>query len=134
MSKTKIHIEKMKTLLADLRARELEEKQPILEDLYKLYQEQPDETIALVYAKGLLNLTAFQEVSDCKKSVDSLSELSSRFPDDSAIALEYATGLFNLSNKQNLLDRKQTVGELGHLSICFSEDPFIALEYAKGLV
>ncbi|WP_024407982.1 DUF2971 domain-containing protein [Streptococcus suis] len=134
MSKTKIHIEKMETLLADLRARELGEKQPILEDLYKLYQEQPDEITALIYAKGLLNLTAFQEVSDCKKSVDSLSELSSRFPDDSAIALEYATGLFNLSNKQNLLDRKQTVGELGHLSTCFSEDPFIALVYAQGLV
>lgn len=133
MSKTKIHIEKMKTLLADLRARELEEKQPILEDLYKLYQEQPDETTALVYAKGLLNLTAFQEVSDCKKSVDSLSELSSRFPDDSAIALVYAIGLFNLTVDQDLLGCEQTVEKLGNLFSRFPEDSSIALEYAKGL-
>ncbi|HEM3629244.1 TPA: hypothetical protein U1C40_001493 [Streptococcus suis] len=97
MSKTKIHIEKMETLLADLRARELEEKQPILEDLYKLYQEQPDETTALIYARGLLNLTVFQELSDCKTSVESLSDLSIRFPDISAIALVYAQSLFNLT-------------------------------------
>ncbi|WP_449461276.1 hypothetical protein [Streptococcus suis] len=117
MSKTKIHIEKMKTLLADLRARELEEKQPILEDLYKLYQEQPDETTALVYARGLLNLTAFQELSDCKTSVDRLSELSSRFPDDSAIALAYAKGLFNLTLDQDLSGCEQTVQELPLLNI-----------------
>lgn len=133
MSKTKNHIEKMEPLLADLRARELEEKQPILEDLYKLYQEQPDETTALVYAKGLLNLTAFQEVSDCKKSVDSLSELSSRFPDDSAIALVYAIGLFNLTVDQDLLGCEQTVEKLGNLFSRFPEDSSIALEYAKGL-
>ncbi|MBL6441033.1 DUF2971 domain-containing protein [Streptococcus suis] len=134
MSKTKIHIEKMKTLLADLRARELEEKQPILEDLYKLYQEQPDETTALVYARGLLNLTAFQELSDCKTSVDRLSELSSRFPDDSAIALAYAKGLFNLTLDQDLSGCEQTVQELANLSDCFPADSSIAQAYAKGLV
>ncbi|HEM4732720.1 TPA: hypothetical protein U1060_001078 [Streptococcus suis] len=134
MSKTKIHIEKMETLLADLRARELEEKQPILEDLYKLYQEQPDETTALIYARGLLNLTVFQELSDCKTSVESLSELSSRFPDDSDIALVYAQSLFNLTVEQDLSGREYTVKELANLSSRFPDDSSIALEYAEGLV
>ncbi|HEM3611727.1 TPA: DUF2971 domain-containing protein [Streptococcus suis] len=134
MSKTKIHIEKMETLLADLRARELEEKQPILEDLYKLYQEQPDETTALIYARGLLNLTVFQELSDCKTSVESLSDLSIRFPDISAIALVYAQSLFNLTVEQDLSGREHTVKELATLFSRFSEDSSIALEYAKGLV
>ncbi|MCO8234987.1 hypothetical protein NKE70_05615, partial [Streptococcus suis] len=134
MSKTKNHIEKMEPLLADLRARELEEKQPILEDLYKLYQEQPDETTALIYAKGLLNLTAFQELSDCETSVNRLSELSSRFPDESAIAMEYAQGLVNLTVKQGLEGCEQTVKELATLFSRFSEDSSIALAYAKGLV
>ncbi|HEL9597892.1 TPA: DUF2971 domain-containing protein [Streptococcus suis] len=133
MSKTKTHIEKMETLLADLRDREVEEKQPILEDLYKLYQEQPDETTALIYARGLLNLTAFQELSDCKSSVESLSELLSRFSDNSAIALEYAKGLFNLTLVQDLSGREQTVKKLANLFSCFSADSAIALRYAKGL-
>ncbi|HFI0037360.1 TPA: hypothetical protein ACGOTT_002363, partial [Streptococcus suis] len=133
MSKTKTHIEKMETLLADLRDREVEEKQPILEDLYKLYQEQPDETTALIYARGLLNLTAFQELSDCKSSVESLSELLSRFSDNSAIALEYAKGLFNLTVDQDLEGCEKTVEKLGNLFNRFPEDSFIALVYAQGL-
>ncbi len=134
MSKAKTHIEKMETLLTDLRAREVEEKQPILEELHKLYQEQPDETTALIYARGLLNLTAFQELSDCKTSVDRLSELSGRFPDDSDIALEYAAGLFNLTIDQDLEGREKTVEKLANLFSQFPADSAIALRYAKGLV
>lgn len=133
MTKSKNHIEKMEELLADLRTREVEEKQLILEELHKLYQEQPDETTALLYARGLLNLTAFQELSDCKTSVESLSELSSRFPDDSSIALAYAKGLFNLTVEQDLSGREQTVKELATLSSRFFEDSPIALAYARGL-
>ena len=102
MSKSKNHIEKMEELLADLRARELEEKQPILEELQKLYQEQPDETTALIYAKGLFNLTVDQNLEGCEQTVERLANLSSRFPADSAIALRYAKGLYNLTVAQDL--------------------------------
>ncbi|HFU4012156.1 TPA: hypothetical protein ACGPBC_000776 [Streptococcus suis] len=134
MTKSKNHIEKMEKLLADLMDKKLVAKQSILEDLHKLYHEQPDETTALVYARGLLNLTAFQELSDCKTSIDRLSELSSRFPDDSAIALAYAKGLFNLTLDQDLSGCEQTVKELANLSDCFPADSSIAQVYAKGLV
>ena len=87
----------MKELLADLRARELEEKEPILKELQKLYQEQPDETTALIYAKGLVNLTVGQNLEGREQMVERLANLSSQFPADSSIALAYAKGLVNLS-------------------------------------
>ncbi len=133
MSKSKNHIEKMEELLADLRARELEEKQPILEELQKLYQEQPDETTALIYAKGLFNLTVDQNLEGCEQTVERLANLSSRFPADSAIALRYAKGLYNLTVDQNLEGREQTVERLANLSSRFPADSAIALRYAKGL-
>ena len=133
MSKSKNHIEKMEELLADLRARELEEKQPILEELQELYQEQPDETTALIYAKGLFNLTVDQNLEGCEQTVERLANLSSRFPADSAIALRYAKGLYNLTVDQNLEGREQTVERLANLSSRFPADSAIALRYAKGL-
>ena len=134
MSKSKNHIEKMEELLADLRARELEEKQPILEELQKLYQEQPDETTALIYAKGLFNLTVDQNLEGCEQTVERLANLSSRFPADSAIALRYAKGLYNLTLAQDLSGREHTVERLANLSSQFPADSSIALAYAKGLV
>ena len=134
MSKSKNHIEKMEELLADLKARELEEKQPILEELQKLYQEQPDETTALIYAKGLFNLTLAQDLSGREQTVERLANLSSQFPADSSIALAYAKGLVNLTVDQNLEGREQTVERLANLSSRFPADSSIALAYAKGLV
>ena len=134
MSKSKNHIEKMEELLADLSARELEEKQPILEELQKLYQEQPDETTALIYAKGLFNLTVDQNLEGCEQTVERLANLSSRFPADSAIALRYAKGLYNLTLAQDLSGREHTVERLANLSSQFPADSSIALAYAKGLV
>ena len=134
MSKSKNHIEKMEELLADLKARELEEKQPILEELQKLYQEQPDETTALIYAKGLFNLTVDQNLEGREQTVERLANLSSRFPADSSIALAYAKGLYNLTVAQNLEGREQTVERLANLSSRFPADSSIALAYAKGLV
>ena len=134
MSKSKNHIEKMEELLADLKARELEEKQPILEELQKLYQEQPDETTALIYAKGLFNLTVDQNLEGREQTVERLANLSSRFPADSAIALRYAKGLYNLTLAQDLSGREQTVERLANLSSQFPADSSIALAYAKGLV
>ena len=134
MSKSKNHIEKMEELLADLKARELEEKQPILEELQKLYQEQPDETTALIYAKGLFNLTVDQNLEGREHTVKELANLSSRFPADSSIALEYAKGLFNLTVAQDSSGREQTVEKLSNLFSRFPEDSSIALKYAKGLV
>ena len=133
MSKSKNHIEKMEELLADLSARELEEKQPILEELQKLYQEQPDETTALIYAKGLFNLTLAQDLSGREQTVERLANLSSQFPADSSIALAYAKGLVNLTVDQNLEGREQTVERLANLSSRFPADSAIALRYAKGL-
>mgnify|MGYP003615840824 CR=1 FL=1 len=133
MSKSKNHIEKMEELLADLKARELEEKQPILEELQKLYQEQPDETTALIYAKGLFNLTVDQNLEGREQTVERLANLSSRFPADSSIALAYAKGLYNLTVAQNLEGREQTVERLANLSSRFPADSAIALRYAKGL-
>ena len=133
MSKSKNHIEKMEELLADLRARELEEKQPILEELQKLYQEQPDETTALIYAKGLFNLTVDQNLEGCEQTVERLANLSSRFPADSAIALRYAKGLYNLTLAQDLSGREQTFEKLSNLFSRFSDNSAIALEYATGL-
>ena len=134
MSKSKNHIEKMEELLADLSARELEEKQPILEELQKLYQEQPDETTALIYAKGLFNLTLAQDLSGREQTVERLANLSSRFPADSAIALRYAKGLYNLTLAQDLSGREQTFEKLSNLFSRFPADSSIALAYAKGLV
>ena len=134
MSKSKNHIEKMEELLADLRARELEEKQPILEELQKLYQEQPDETTALIYAKGLFNLTVDQNLEGCEQTVERLANLSSRFPADSAIALRYAKCLLKLTVAQDLEGCEHTVKELANLSSRFPADSSIALAYAKGLV
>ena len=134
MSKSKNHIEKMEELLADLRARELEEKQPILEELQKLYQEQPDETTALIYAKGLFNLTVNQNLEGCEQTVEKLGSLFNRFPEDSSIALEYAKGLFNLTVDQNLEGCEQTVERLANLSSRFPADSAIALRYAKCLL
>ena len=134
MTKSKNHIEKMEALLKDLWLRRLEEMQPILEELQKLYQEQPDETTALVYAVGLLYLTAFQEVSDCKTSVNRLSELSSRFPESSSIALNHGKGLVNLSAIQDLRGCQKCVDHLFELFSRFPENSSIALLYAKGLV
>ena len=133
MSKSKNHIEKMEELLADLKARELEEKQPILEELQKLYQEQPDETTALIYAKGLFNLTVDQNLEGREQTVERLANLSSQFPADSSIALAYAKGLVNLTVAQNLEGREQTVERLANLSSRFPADSAIALRYAKGL-
>ena len=134
MSKSKNHIEKMEELLADLRARELEEKQPILEELQKLYQEQPDETTALIYAKGLFNLTVDQNLEGCEQTVERLANLSSRFPADSAIALRYAKGLYNLTLAQDLSGREQTFEKLSNLFSRFPADSAIALRYAKCLL
>ena len=134
MTKSKNHIEKMEELLADLKARELEEKQPILEELQKLYQEQPDETTALIYAKGLFNLTVDQNLEGREQTVERLANLSSQFPADSSIALAYAKGLVNLTVDQNLEGREQTVERLANLSSRFPADSSIALAYAKGLV
>ena len=134
MSKSKNHIEKMEELLADLKARELEEKQPILEELQKLYQEQPDETTALIYAKGLFNLTVDQNLEGCEQTVERLANLSSRFPADSAIALRYAKCLLKLTVAQDLEGCEHTVKELANLSSRFPADSSIALAYAKGLV
>ena len=124
----------MEELLADLKARELEEKQPILEELQKLYQEQPDETTALIYAKGLVNLTVGQNLEGREQMVERLANLSSQFPADSSIALAYAKGLVNLTLAQDLSGREQTVKKLANLFSCFSADSAIALRYAKGLV
>ena len=134
MSKSKNHIEKMEELLADLKARELEEKQPILEELQKLYQEQPDETTALIYAKGLFNLTVNQNLEGCEQTVEKLGSLFNCFPEDSFIALAYAKGLVSLSAEQDLSGREQTVEKLSNLFSRFPEDSSIALKYAKGLV
>ena len=134
MSKSKNHIEKMEELLADLRARELEEKQPILEELQKLYQEQPDETTALIYAKGLFNLTVDQNLEGREQTVERLANLSSRFPADSAIALRYAKGLYNLTLAQDLSGREQTFEKLSNLFSRFPADSAIALRYAKCLL
>ena len=134
MSKSKNHIEKMEELLADLKARELEEKQPILEELQKLYQEQPDETTALIYAKGLFNLTVDQNLEGREQTVERLANLSSRFPADSAIALRYAKGLYNLTLAQDLSGREQTFEKLSNLFSRFPADSAIALRYAKCLL
>ena len=133
MSKSKNHIEKMEELLADLRARELEEKQPILEELQKLYQEQPDETTALIYAKGLFNLTVNQNLEGCEQTVEKLGSLFNCFPEDSFIALAYAKGLVSLSAEQDLSGCQASIELLTELFNRFPEDSSIALEYAKGL-
>ncbi|WP_044765784.1 hypothetical protein, partial [Streptococcus suis] len=71
-----------------------------------------DSSIALVYAQGLVNLSAKQDLLDCEQTVGELGHLSTRFSEDPFITLEYAQGLVNLSAEQDLLGCEQTVGEL----------------------
>ncbi|WP_044765809.1 hypothetical protein, partial [Streptococcus suis] len=64
-----------------------------------------DSSIALAYAKGLVNLTVEQGLEGCEQTVKELATLFSRFSKDSSTALAYAQGLVNLSAKQDLLGR-----------------------------
>uniref|UniRef100_UPI0005CF7114 hypothetical protein n=1 Tax=Streptococcus suis TaxID=1307 RepID=UPI0005CF7114 len=71
-----------------------------------------DSSIALVYAQGLVNLSAKQDLLGREQTVGELGHLSIRFSEDPFITLEYAKGLFNLTVKQDLEGCEQTVKEL----------------------
>ena len=96
-----------------------------------------DAKFALVYAKGLFNLSCHQaSIDEKQKTVDKLRCLSEeRFNGDAEIALDYAKGLVNLSNAQASIDEKQkTVDKLRCLSEeRFNGDAEIAHIYAMGL-
>ncbi|MGF0124480.1 hypothetical protein, partial [Streptococcus suis] len=51
-----------------------------------------DSSIALAYAKGLVNLSAQQDLLGREQTVGELGHLSTCFSEDPFIALEYAKG------------------------------------------
>lgn len=102
-----------------------------LERLYHQFQEQ--ESVAIEYAKSLVNLAVGQNLEDCVQSVDKLQLLYGQFPDSEELAEEYAKGLTNLTSKQSLEICMQSVDKLQLLQEQFPDNERLAVEYAKGL-
>ena len=90
--------------------------------------------IALAFAKGLVNLSNAQNVTERAKTVDRLEALHGAYPGHAEIALAFAKGLFNLSNAQNVTERAKTVDRLEALHGAYPGQAEIALEFANGLV
>ncbi len=70
----------------------------LLEKFFICY---PDtDEIAILFAKGLVNLSNKQDKQGDERSVGRLEDLSNEHPDVNEIAVAFAKGLVNLSNKQ----------------------------------
>lgn len=81
----------------------------VLESLYNQYQEP---SFALVYASGLVNLSAKLDVNEAAETIERLKSIAEHWPDNQEIALRYALGLFNLSAKQDVNEAEKTIDKL----------------------
>ena len=77
-----------------------------------------NEKIVLVYAKGLVNLAARQEVKKAEITVKRLEKLAgdSRYAENIEIVLEYADSLINLAADQRVEEAEVTVNKLEELA------------------
>ncbi|MGI6653898.1 MAG: hypothetical protein ACOX55_07300 [Christensenellales bacterium] len=103
----------------------------VLESLYNQYQEP---SFALVYASGLVNLSAKLDVNEAAETIERLKSIVEQWPDNQAIALVYASGLFNLSAKQEVNEAAETIERLKSIAEQWPDNQAIALEHASGLV
>ena len=90
--------------------------------------------MAVIFAKGLVNLSNKKEKGETKEAVARLEKLTGEHPESKEIALEFAKGLFNLSCDQEERGAKETVTRLEKLTGEHLESAEIALEFAKGLM
>lgn len=101
-----------------------------LETLYNHYN---DSVFASYYAKGLLNLSTKQSISDTINTVEQLKKLSNTWPDNLEISVRYAKGLVNLSEKQPESEAFATLLHIESLHHKWEDHIGIALVYAYGL-
>ncbi len=83
------------------------------EVLYNLSFEQD---VALIYAVSLYNLTFEQSKFVRSETVEKLSTLVKRHPENEKIAFIYAKGLVNLSVKQKAIELSETIDKLWELA------------------
>ena len=102
--------------------------------LNKLYLANPkDETIAMCYAKGLVNLSNSQPPADRAATVVRLEKLYHDHSGNNEVAVRYANGLVNLTCVQSPADRAATVVRLEKLCHDHSGNDEVAVAYANGL-
>ncbi|MBR3084134.1 MAG: SIR2 family protein, partial [Oscillospiraceae bacterium] len=89
--------------------------------------------IALTFAKGLVNLSNAQNVTERARTVKRLEALHRAYPGHAEIALEFAQGLVNLSAEQDAAEAAKTVDRLAALHRAFPGHAEIALAFAQGL-
>ncbi|NLL50507.1 MAG: hypothetical protein GX245_04630 [Eubacteriaceae bacterium] len=107
--------------------------QKAIEHIEKLFQKYKETSIAIIYAKGLFNLSDEQKVMEAAETVNKLKELCDNYPNNAEIALEYAKGLVNLSSKQEVMKAAETVDKLKDLYDNYPNNEEIASVYAVGL-
>ncbi|NLI22205.1 MAG: hypothetical protein GX418_11760 [Clostridiales bacterium] len=100
--------------------------------LYNLYQQNIG--AAILYTRGLTNLTVVQEGEACAATVARQQTLWESFPHNEAIALEYAEGLFNLTVEPEGEACAATVARLQKLYEQSPDNAAIAQMYAMGMV
>ena len=102
--------------------------------LNKLHLANPgDETIAMCYAKGLVNLSISQSPADRAATVDRLEKLYHDHSGNDEVAVAYAKGLYNLTCVQSPEECVTTVVRLEKLYDDHSGNDEVAVRYAKGL-
>ena len=107
----------------------------MIAQLRQLTEENPGNVeIEVLYAEGLVNLSADQDVEGVKETIETLRKLTEENPGNVEIAVEYAKGLFNLSNSQDVEEAKGTIETLRQLTEENPGNVEIEVLYAKGLV
>ena len=102
--------------------------------LRKLTENNPgSEEIAVLYAKGLVNLSNHQDVEGVKDTIETLRKLMEDTPGEEEIVVIYAQGLFNLSVDQDVEEGKETIETLRKLTEENPGEEEIAVIYAQGL-
>ncbi len=103
-----------------------------LEELYN--SENDDVEIAIEYAKGLVNLSAKQNIEECARTVEKLRLIHERFKANKEIAEEYGKGLFNILVEQSGEARAECLEKLCILYKKFVDSEEIAEIYGEGLI
>ena len=105
-----------------------------IDRLAQLYNEiQQDPEVAVMYANGLVNLTAAQDVEESTETVAQLDKLYQNHPNIPEIAGAYANGLHNLTVVQDLKGCTETVARLYGLYQNHPDISEVVVEYAYGL-
>lgn len=102
--------------------------------LQRLYNENAnDETIAICYANGLVNLLHDQPIEEKGITISQLASLHKNHPDWTKVADRYAAGLVNLSSAQQLEECSATIERLALLHQSYPNCTEVTTQYAGGL-